>query len=225
MNSALEDTIMRYVMKRIGNNPKKLYVIKNGAILSLPSHSISVFLLFYSTQYSFISLFRTALKTATVAVVLAAKLPPSLVAILPPTLVAILPPTLVAMFLTLAAMAQTTTIALTNLKIRSNFLSLLAKTAVVGHRRPRLDFRAARPPPTPAPDIVLHDRKRQRRRRQSSRHSCSPVREIRWSASGCQGPQLFPTSKSIQLKLIFFIPITNIVYGKIHTLTHTIHLD
>jgi hypothetical protein len=153
-----------------------------------------------------------------VAVVLAAKLPPSLVAILPPTLVAIVPPTLVAilpstpatilpptpaaMFPTLAAMAQTTTtIALTTLKIRSNFPALLARTAV--GLRPRLDFRPARPPPTPVPDIVLHDRKRQRRRRQSSHHSCSPVREIRWSASGCQGPQLFPTSKSKQLILIY----------------------
>jgi hypothetical protein len=132
---------------------------------------------------------------------LVAILPPILVAIVPPTLVAILPPTLVAMFLTLAAMAPTTTIALTTLKIRSNFPSLLAKTAaVVGHRR--LDFQPARPPPTPAPDIVLHDRKRQRRRRQSSRHSCSPVRATRWSASGCPAPQLFPTSKSKQLVLI-----------------------
>jgi hypothetical protein len=153
-----------------------------------------------------------------VAVVLAAKLPPSLVAILPPTLVAIvprtlvaiLPPTLVAILPpilvailppTPAAMSlTTTTIALMTLKIRSNFPSLLAR----GRRRPRLDFRPARPPPTPVPDTFLRDRKRQRRRRQSSRRSDSPVRATRWNASGCPAPQLFPTSKCRQLILIFY---------------------
>ncbi len=135
---------------------------------------------------------------------LVAIVPPTLVAILPPTPAAILPPTLVAMFPILAAMAPTTTtIVLTTLKIRSNFPSLLAKTVGGHRRRPRLSIRPARLPPIPAPDIVLRDRKRQRRRRQNSRHSCSPVRAIRWNASGCPAPQRFPTSKSKQLIWIY----------------------
>jgi hypothetical protein len=41
--AALEDTITRYIMKPIGDNPKKLCVMKNGAKLSLPSYSFSIF--------------------------------------------------------------------------------------------------------------------------------------------------------------------------------------